>query len=121
MRWEVDERWLYEWWNDYTTIEYQIVIDKKAGVIESKSKMLQWYQRCFSHKNTDFKTFTSEVCRLIRYEEKLEKIGRKSYTLFVKSYLLFKLPWLFEEIKENVHIDLSYKIIKTDLKELMSL
>ena len=43
MRWEVDERWLYEWWNDYTTIEYQIVIDKKAGVIESKSKMLQWY------------------------------------------------------------------------------
>ena len=46
MRWEADERWLYEWWNDYTTIEYQIVIDKKDRVIESQSKMLQWYYFC---------------------------------------------------------------------------
>ena len=27
--------------NDYTTIEYQIVIDEVAGVIEIKTKMLQ--------------------------------------------------------------------------------
>ena len=42
MRWETDKRWLYEWYNDYKTIAYQIVIDKKAGVIELKIKMLQW-------------------------------------------------------------------------------
>ena len=41
MRWETDKRWLYEWCNDYTTIEYQIVIDEVAGVIEIKTKMLQ--------------------------------------------------------------------------------
>ena len=33
MRWEADKRWLYEWCNVYTTIEYQIVIDEKSGVI----------------------------------------------------------------------------------------
>ena len=43
MRWEADEKWLYECWNDYTTIEHQIVIDKKDRVIERQSKMLQWY------------------------------------------------------------------------------
>ena len=42
MRWEADKRWLYEWCNDYTTIEYQVVIDGKSGVIENKTKMLQW-------------------------------------------------------------------------------
>ena len=40
MRWETDKRWLYEWCKDYTTIEYQIVIDEKARVIDIKSKML---------------------------------------------------------------------------------
>ena len=43
MRWETYKRWLYEWCIDYTTIEYQIVIAEKAGVIEIKTKMLQWY------------------------------------------------------------------------------
>ena len=42
MRWETDKRWLYELCNDYTTIENQIVIDKKARVIEIQTKMLQW-------------------------------------------------------------------------------
>ena len=42
MRWQIDERWLYEQYNDYTTIKYQIVIDENAGVIETKTKMLQW-------------------------------------------------------------------------------
>ena len=42
MRWEADKRWLYEWCNDYTTIEYQVVIGGKSGVIENKTKMLQW-------------------------------------------------------------------------------
>ena len=43
MRWGADKKWLYEWWNYYKTIEHQVVIDKKAGVIEIKTKMLQWY------------------------------------------------------------------------------
>ena len=43
MRWETDKRWSYESCNDYETIAYQILIDKKAGVIEMKTKMLQWY------------------------------------------------------------------------------
>ena len=38
MRWEADKAWLYEWCNDYTTIEYQVAIDEKAGVIEIKTK-----------------------------------------------------------------------------------
>ena len=42
MRWQIDERWLYERYNDYTTIKYQIVIDENAGVNETKTKMLQW-------------------------------------------------------------------------------
>ena len=42
MRWEADERWLYEWCNDYTTIEYQVFIEEKSGVIEIKTKMIQW-------------------------------------------------------------------------------
>ena len=45
MGWETDKRYrkcLYEWCNDHTIIEYQIVIDEKAGVIEIKTKMLQW-------------------------------------------------------------------------------
>ena len=46
MRWGTDKRWLYEWCKDYTTIEYQIVIDEKARVIEIKSKMLYWYYFC---------------------------------------------------------------------------
>ena len=37
-RWEANKRWLYEWYNDYTTIEYQAVIDEKSGVIELKPK-----------------------------------------------------------------------------------
>ena len=54
--------------------------------------------RCFSHKTTCFATFTSEVCSLIRYKEKREKI---------------------KKIKENSsHIDLLYKIIETDLIKL---
>ena len=43
MRWEADKGWLYEWFNDYTTIGYQIVIDEKVGVIEIETKMLQCY------------------------------------------------------------------------------
>ena len=57
-----------------------------------------------SHKAADFATFTLEVCRLIRYEEKWDKIERKSY-------------FQFREIKENYHIDLLYKIIETNLKK----
>ena len=34
--------WLYEWCNDYTTIEYQIATDEKARVIEIQTKMLQY-------------------------------------------------------------------------------
>ena len=40
MRWETDKRWLYELCNDYTTIEYQIVIDEKARAVEIQTKML---------------------------------------------------------------------------------
>ena len=57
-----------------------------------------------SHKTADFATFTLEVCRLIRYEEKWDEIERKSY-------------FQFQEIKENYHINLLYKIIETDLKK----
>ena len=42
MRWEADKRWLCECYKDYTIIEYQVVTDEKAGVIETKMKMLQW-------------------------------------------------------------------------------
>ena len=42
MRWEADKRWLYEWFNDYKTIEYEVVINEKSSVIEIKTKMLQW-------------------------------------------------------------------------------
>ena len=40
MRWEADKRGGYM--NDYTTIEYQVVTEEKYGVIEIKTKMLQW-------------------------------------------------------------------------------
>ena len=40
VRWGTGKRWLYESCNDYTNIEYQIVIDEKAGVIEIKTKIL---------------------------------------------------------------------------------
>ena len=40
MRWETDKRGGYM--NDYTIIEYQVVIEEKYGVIEIKTKMLQW-------------------------------------------------------------------------------
>ena len=43
MRWKTGKGWLYEWYTDYTTIEYQIVIHEKARVTEIKIKMLQWY------------------------------------------------------------------------------
>ena len=43
MRWETDKSWLYEWYNDYTNIEYQIVIHEKVRAIELKTKTLQWY------------------------------------------------------------------------------
>ena len=33
--WKTDEGWSYERCNDYTTTEYQIVIDEKADVIEN--------------------------------------------------------------------------------------
>ena len=48
MRRETDKIWLYEWYNDYTTIEYQIVIQEKAGVSEIKTKLkcLQWDEFC---------------------------------------------------------------------------
>ena len=42
MRWEADKSWLYEWYKDYTTIEYQVDIEEKAGIIEIKTKMLHW-------------------------------------------------------------------------------
>ena len=83
MRWETDKRWLYEGYSDYTTIEYQIFIDEKAIVIEIKTfknAPIIVDLQCFSHKIADFATFTSEVCRLIRYEEKLEKIENKLYS-----------------------------------------
>ena len=38
IRWKTDERWSYEWWNDYTTIGYQMVMDKKTWVVEIKPK-----------------------------------------------------------------------------------
>ena len=41
MRWETDKKWLYELCNNYTTIEYQVVIDEKARVTEIQTKMLQ--------------------------------------------------------------------------------
>ena len=40
--------------------------------------------RCFSHKAADFATSTLEVCRLIRYEEKWEKIEKKNLIRNVK-------------------------------------
>ena len=40
MRWGADKRCLCESRKDYATIEYQIVIDEKAGVIETKTKIL---------------------------------------------------------------------------------
>ena len=40
MRWGTDKRCLWESCKDYTTIEYQIVIDEKAGLIEIKPKIL---------------------------------------------------------------------------------
>ena len=40
MRWGTDKRWLCESCKYYTTIEHQIAIDMKAGVIEIKTKML---------------------------------------------------------------------------------
>ena len=40
MRRGTDKRWLCESCKDYTTIEYQIFIDEKAGVIEIKTKIL---------------------------------------------------------------------------------
>ena len=40
MKWGTDKRWLCESWKDYTTIEYQTVIDEKVGVIEIKTKIL---------------------------------------------------------------------------------
>ena len=39
MRLGTDKRWLCESWKDYTTTEYQTVIDQKAGVIEIKTKI----------------------------------------------------------------------------------
>ena len=41
MRCETDKRWLYELCNDYTTTEYQIVIEENPRVIEIQTKMLQ--------------------------------------------------------------------------------
>ena len=40
MRWGSEKRWLCESCKDYTTIEYQIVIDEKGGVIKIKTKIL---------------------------------------------------------------------------------
>ena len=95
MRWEADKRWLYEWCNDYRTIEYEAVINMKSGVIEIKTKLasMTLVLRWFSQKTADFATFTLEVWRLIRYEEKWEKIEKKVYLKFL-------------EIKEIFHIDL---------------
>ena len=60
--------------------------------------------RCFSLKTADFATFPSEVGKLIMHEEKWEKTEKKLYSQF-------------PEIKENCHINFSYKIIETDLKK----
>ena len=46
MRWGTDNRWLCESCKDYTTIEYQIVIDEKAEVTDIKTKILEWYYFC---------------------------------------------------------------------------
>ena len=40
MKWGTDKRWLCESCKDYTTIKHQIAIDEKAGLIETKTKML---------------------------------------------------------------------------------
>ena len=40
MKWGTDKSWLCESCEDYTTIEYLIAIDEKAGVIEIKTKTL---------------------------------------------------------------------------------
>ena len=38
MEWKTDEGWSYERCNYYTTVGYQIVTDKKAGVIEIRNR-----------------------------------------------------------------------------------
>ena len=38
MEWKTDEGWSYEWCNYYTTVGYQIIADKKAGVIEIRNQ-----------------------------------------------------------------------------------
>ena len=82
MRWEANKRWLYEWCNDYRTIEYEVVINEKSGVIEIKTKLasMTLILRWFSHKTADFAAFTLKVCSLIRYEEKWKKIEKKMYS-----------------------------------------
>ena len=40
--------------------------------------------QCFSHKIAEFATFTLKVFRLIRYEEKWEKIKKNSIRNFKK-------------------------------------
>ena len=43
MRWGTDKRWLRESCKDHTTIEYQDVVNEKVGVIEIKTKILEYY------------------------------------------------------------------------------
>ena len=60
-----------------------------------------------SHKAIDFKKFVLEICTLIRYEKKWKK---NIYIFFCN----FKK-------KGNYDIDLSYKIIETDLNDTICL
>ena len=38
IEWKTDEGWLYEWCNYYTTVGYQIITDKEAGVIKIRNQ-----------------------------------------------------------------------------------
>ena len=50
---------------------------------------------CFTQKTTDFAAFTLEVCRLIRYKEKWDKIEKREKIVFVISRNKRKLPHWF--------------------------
>ena len=104
MRWEADKRWLYEWCNDYRTIEYEVVINEKSGVIEIKTKLasMTLVLRWFSHKTADFATFTLEVCRLIRYEEKWETADFATFTLEVCRLIRYEEKW--EKIEKKAYL-----------------
>ena len=106
MRWETDKKWLI-WmmqWLHKHWIPNRNWWESRSNWNENQNASMIFILQCYSHKVVAFATFTSKVCRLIRYEEKWEKIEKISYSQF-------------QEIKENSHIDLAKKIIETDFKK----